>query len=430
MVTFNFKGCAVMYDETTIGDENIFLNDMFASDDMSVDEGVPNPFAEQPSGPGGDFPPENNPPPPPGGDGMYEGPAGEYHPVGDGGMYGGPEGEYHPSGDGGIPNPFGGGDGEHGQPPHGEGEHGHPPHGEGEHGQPPHGGGEHGHPPHGEGEHGHPPHGDGEAELRNVMKDAMDSGATPEEAFASVMEAANNNAMQDGVPQEQIDAANGAAQGAFDEAIANGATAQEAFAAAGEAARETMPDNEGDGGIPNPFGGLGEAGDHPMGDHMDGDTPPPHPDGPVNEFIAPLFEGLNFDGEGDSTWTLPISEDSVNVEDNSFVISAEHLGDPSMLPPEATDNGDGTYTINSWPIESVTDNGDGTVTLDVDIRMPPPDGEHGHPHHEETMPPPPPPEGWDEPRGDMPPPPAGEDGEERGMFDKVMDAAKGFNPFK
>jgi len=390
-----------MYDETTIGDENQSLYEVFVSDELGADDGVPNPFTEQPSGPGGDFPPEDNPPPPPGG-GMYDGPVGEYHPAGDGGMYGGPEGEYHPSGGG-------------------EGEHGHPPHGEGEHG----------HPPHGEGEHGHPPHGEGEAELRNVMKDAMDSGATPEEAFSSVMEAANNNAIQEGVPQEQIDAVNGAARGAFDEAMANGATAQEAFAAATEAAREIMPEHEGDdGSMPNPFGGVGEPGDYPMGDHMDGDTPPPHPDGPVNEFIAPLFDGLNFDGS-DSTWTLPISADAVNVEDNSFVISAEHLGDSSMLPPEATDNGDGTYTINSWPIESVTDNGDGTVTLDVDIGMPPPDGEHDHPHHEESMPPPPP-DGWDEPRGDMPPPPppSGEDGEERGMFDKVMDAAKGFNPFK
>jgi len=432
LVTLYFKGCAVMYDEMTIGDEMQSSYEVFASDEVGVDEGIPNPFGEQQSGPGGDFPPEDNPPPPPG-SGMYQGPEGEYHPAGDGGMYGGPEGEYHPAGDGGIPNPFGG-EGEHGgQPPHGEGEHGHPPHGEGQHGQPPHGEGEHGHPPHGEGEHEHPPHGEGEGELRNVMKDAMDSGATPEEAFASVMEAANSNAMQDGVPQEQIDAANGAAQGAFDEAMANGATAQEAFEAAGEAARETMPEHEGDGEIPNPFGGLGEPEDHPMGGHMEGDTPPPHPDGPVNEFIAPIFEGLNFDGDGDSTWNLPISADAVNVEDNSFVISAEYLGNPSMLPPEATDNGDGTYTINSWPIDNVTDNGDGTVTLNVDIGMPPPDGEHGgHLHHGEGAPPPPPPEGWDEPHGDMPPPPppAGEEGNERGMFDKVMDAAKGFNPFK
>jgi len=390
-----------VYDEILIGDEMQTSFEVYASEEGGVDEGIPNPFGEQPTGPGGDFSPDDNPPPPPEG-GMYQGSDGNYQPHG--GMYGGPEGEYHPAGsDEGIPNPFNSAE----EAPHGE-------------------------------------HENHDGELRNVMKDALDNGATPEEAFSSVMEAANNHAMENGVSQEQIDTANGVAQGAFDEAMANGASAEEAFARVSEAVREAMPENE-DGGIPNPFGDLAEPVDKHMGEHMDGDTPPPHPDGHVNEFIAPLFDGLNYEDGGDSTWNLPISADAVNVEENSFVISGEMLGDPSMLPPEATDNGDGTYTINSWPIESFTDNGDGSVTLNVDIGNPTPEGEHP-PHgegemrppegmqeqsHGEGNIPPPPPEGWQEPQdGNMPPPPQNTEGNERGVFDKVMDAAKDFNPFK
>jgi len=399
-----------VYDEAVIGDEISSSPGIYTMDESGMGEGNPDPLNDMPQGPGGDFHPDDNPPPPPGG-GMYQGPEGGYQPGG--GMYQGPEGEYHPHEGENMPPPPPGGEQHHadgGHPPHGEG--GHPPHGEG--GHPPHGEG--GHPPHGEG--GHPPHGEGEhpdEKLREVMKDAMDNGAMPEEAFAAVMEAANAHAMEDGVPQEQIEAANGAAQAAFDEAMANGATPEEAFAAVSEAVREIMP--EPDMGM-EPY---------PMGEGMhDGDTTPPHPDGHVNEFIAPLYEGLDYDGEGETTWTLPIGEDAVNIEENSFVIAAEHLGSAEFLPPEATDNGDGTYTINSWSIESVTDNGDGTVTLNVDIGMMAPESSESS----DTAPPPPPPEGWEEPHagGTPPPPPPG--GEERGMFDKVMDAAKSFNPFK
>ncbi|MBF0375148.1 MAG: hypothetical protein HQL39_17235 [Alphaproteobacteria bacterium] len=99
-------------------------------------------------------------------------------------------------------------------------------------------------------------------------------------------------------------------------------------------------------------------------------VPPPHPDGYVNEFIAPLFEGLTYNEGGTSTWTLPVSADNVDMAASTFVVSADQVGEGEWeggIPPEATDNGDGTYTIQSWPITGVTDNGDGTVTLDVDI---------------------------------------------------------------
>lgn len=100
----------------------------------------------------------------------------------------------------------------------------------------------------------------------------------------------------------------------------------------------------------------------------EGEAPPPHPDGYVNEFILPLYDGLTYDSEGQSTWTLPIDASAVDLETSTFVVSAEMVGTwEGGLPPEATDNGDGTYTIQCWPIDGLTDNGDGTVTLNVDI---------------------------------------------------------------
>jgi hypothetical protein len=94
----------------------------------------------------------------------------------------------------------------------------------------------------------------------------------------------------------------------------------------------------------------------------------------VNEFIAPLFEGLDYNPEGPSAWTLPISADQVNVDNSTFTVSADQVGTwEGGLPPEATDNNDGTYTIQSWPMSGMVDNGDGTVTLTVDVgQMPVP----------------------------------------------------------
>lgn len=99
-----------------------------------------------------------------------------------------------------------------------------------------------------------------------------------------------------------------------------------------------------------------------------GDVPPPHPEGYVNEFIRPLYDGLTYNEGGTSTWTLAIDPATVNLEESTFVVSASQVGTwEGGIPPEATDNGDGTYTIQSWPVEGMTVNGDGTVTLQVDI---------------------------------------------------------------
>ncbi len=106
----------------------------------------------------------------------------------------------------------------------------------------------------------------------------------------------------------------------------------------------------------------------PDGDAGVGGATPPHPDGYVNGFIEPLFDGLTYNETGVSTWTLPISASDVDQANNNFVVDASEVGTwEGGLPPEATDNGDGTYTIHSWPISGVVDNGDGTVTLQVDI---------------------------------------------------------------
>jgi len=118
----------------------------------------------------------------------------------------------------------------------------------------------------------------------------------------------------------------------------------------------------------------------------EGDAPPPHPEDYVNDFIAPLFEGLEYNSEGPSTWTLPISADQVDAEAGTFVVSADQVGTwDGGLPPEAIDNGDGTYTIHSWPISEVADNGDGTVTLTVDIGQAPGEGGEPPPPEGETV---------------------------------------------
>lgn len=107
----------------------------------------------------------------------------------------------------------------------------------------------------------------------------------------------------------------------------------------------------------------GDSGEPPAGD-----CPPPHPEGYVNEFILPLYDGLTYN-EGDvSTWTLPIDASAVDVASSTFVVSESQVGTwEGGIPPEATDNGDGTYTIQCWPVSAMVDNGDGTVTLSVDI---------------------------------------------------------------
>lgn len=116
-------------------------------------------------------------------------------------------------------------------------------------------------------------------------------------------------------------------------------------------------------------GDGGEEGEAPAesGETV-ADVTPPHPDGDVNDFIEPLYDGLVYNEGGVSEWTLPIDTADVDQANNTFTVSADDVGDASMgLPMEATDNGDGTYTISCWPISGVVDNGDGTVTLSVDI---------------------------------------------------------------
>ena len=250
-----------------------------------------------------------------------------------------------------------------------------PPHGE--EGMPPEDGMM---PPHGE--EGMPPEGDETMQaVHDAMKESLDGGATPEEAFSNAMNTATDEAAAHGASEEDIAKANEIGTNAFNEAMANGASAEEAFGFAMGAVGEAMGDEphgeEGmhhDDGMMHPEGkeGMPPEGEGemmpPEGEHMDdGKAPPPDPDGYVNDFIAPLFDGTNGTVDTEAgTWTLPISSDSVNVEDNSFVISADAVGDwGGEIPPEATDNGDGTYTINSWPIDSLTDNGDGTVTLNI-----------------------------------------------------------------
>jgi hypothetical protein len=136
---------------------------------------------------------------------------------------------------------------------------------------------------------------------------------------------------------------------------------------------------------------MGPEDDHhhegePMGEPMDGGhIPPPHPTGYVNDFIAPLFEGAPEGADGEpawgldyneadpahSTWTLPLSPDSVNMDSSAFTIPGDMAGTwEGGIPPEATENPDGSYTIQSWPIDNMVDNGDGTITLTVDIGPP------------------------------------------------------------
>ena len=134
------------------------------------------------------------------------------------------------------------------------------------------------------------------------------------------------------------------------------------------------------------FSGYAAEGEEPMpGEDMDegavvdteGEPTPPHPESAdVNPFIEPLFNGdatdtpawsgLTYNEGGVSQWHLPIDASSVDVAGSSITVPADIAG-PAGEYGEVTDNGDGTYTINSWPIDSLTDNGDGTVTIGVDI---------------------------------------------------------------
>ena len=148
-----------------------------------------------------------------------------------------------------------------------------------------------------------------------------------------------------------------------------------------------MPPPEGEHMDGDPM--MGDEGEHMMNDdHHD------------MKFEGPLFDGTVGTADVENgTWSLPISTEDINMENNSVTISADLAGDfGGELPPEVTDNGDGTYTIHDLPIDSVIDNGDGTVTIQMmdkepegehmegehmdgdpmmgDPNMPPPEGEH------------------------------------------------------
>lgn len=133
---------------------------------------------------------------------------------------------------------------------------------------------------------------------------------------------------------------------------------------------EAPPPPPGEGPPPE-----GEGGDIPPEgmDMPEGPVPPPYPDGYVNDFIKPLFDGLDFDSaSGTGEWTLNISPDAVDMETSTFVVDGSMVDDSGdFIPPEATPNPDGTYTIQSWPIKDMTVNDDGSVTLSVDIGSPP-----------------------------------------------------------
>ncbi|MEW5774644.1 MAG: hypothetical protein AB1916_14090 [Thermodesulfobacteriota bacterium] len=180
--------------------------------------------------------------------------------------------------------------------------------------------------------------------------------------------------LPEGAPLEEI---RQGFQENFDAWVADGAPP---FPPDGLTAEEIMGRGEPAEGMEH---GPGEMG--PGMEGMEGHVPPPHPTGFVNPFIEPLFEGAPAGAEGEpawglnyneanpaeSTWTLPLSPDQVDLEGGHIVIPGDMVGDPTNLPPEATDNGDGTYTINTWPISNMADNGDGTITLTVDIGPPP-----------------------------------------------------------
>lgn len=104
---------------------------------------------------------------------------------------------------------------------------------------------------------------------------------------------------------------------------------------------------------------------------------PPDPNGAVNGFILPLYVGgtepaewgLDYDEDGPSSWTLPISMEDINSGNASFKIPEALPGVwDGGIPPEASGpDSDGNYTIQSWPLAEVIDNGDGTITLILDL---------------------------------------------------------------
>jgi hypothetical protein len=135
----------------------------------------------------------------------------------------------------------------------------------------------------------------------------------------------------------------------------------------------------------------GEMGPHPGGEMgpppYEGPVPPPHPvySDHINEFIQPLYEGVDYN-EADpsqSTWTLPEGAE-VDMDNSTITVTADMVNADEWLPPEATDNGDGTYTINSWPIDDMVVNDAGTITLTIDVgeMRPHPGGEMGPPPSE------------------------------------------------
>lgn len=80
---------------------------------------------------------------------------------------------------------------------------------------------------------------EGEDEFYMVFREALDNGATPEEALEAVIQLVNEYAESEGIPSEELDGFIDMLRTVYNDALENGATPEEAFAAAGQAADES-----------------------------------------------------------------------------------------------------------------------------------------------------------------------------------------------
>ncbi|MDP6773784.1 MAG: FecR domain-containing protein [Rhodospirillales bacterium] len=148
----------------------------------------------------------------------------------------------------------------------------------------------------GEGPHDEGPGPEGGDVARDAFEEAIEAGASEEEAFAAAAEAASQEAIAEGADPVAVAAAAEAAQAAYEAAIAAGASPEEAMAAAESAAQAAAPDafNGDDGGT----GGFGGPGPGEGG----GDGPGPGPGngpGPGDGGGSGSGEGGSYTGTGD-----------------------------------------------------------------------------------------------------------------------------------
>ena len=206
----------------------------------------------------------------------------------------------------------------------------------------------------------------------SAFNDAVNSGASQDEAFDAAVDAAMQEAIDNGASPEEVAAARAAAVEAYQQAIANGASPAEALQAAGNAAQAAAP---------NAFGSNNQQVAAAPGDQPPGGPQAPPPDGGPNDGPGPDGPANN-PAPGPGPGPQPQFGQAPTFGPDGGIGQFSPTGDNGPLGPEGPGGDTGNELFNELA---------GAAENDILNDIPPPP--------DNSLPPPPPP---------PPPPPENE----------------------